>query len=126
MTAEPTVYVVDDEQAVRASIKFFLETVGMNVKTYGSVQEFFEDYESGESGETGCLIVDVCMPNISGPDLQKELTAQEDPIPIIFITGHSDEKVSEAALNSGAFAFFHKPLQSEEFVECIRKALNQC
>ncbi|MCG8408841.1 MAG: response regulator [Phycisphaerales bacterium] len=122
MTAEPTVYVVDDEQAVRASIKFFLETIGLNVKTYGSVQDFFDDYESGKAG---CLVVDVCMPNMSGPDLQKELAARKDPIPIIFITGHSDETVSEAALNSGAFAFFHKPLQSEEFVECIRKALNR-
>ena len=121
MNSEPTVFVVDDDQAMRSSLKWLIESIGMKVKTYDSADEFLNDYYPGRAG---CLLLDVRMPGMSGLDLQVHLARQDSRLPVIIITGHGDVAMAVKAMKSGAVDFIEKPFHDEELLKSIRSALD--
>jgi two-component system response regulator FixJ len=122
MSTQPTVFVVDDEPAVRDSLRALLDTYGFAVETYASGTEFLDRVDRARPG---CLIADVRMPGMSGIDLQRELTNRDIPLPVIVITGHGDIPMAVDALKTGALDFFEKPLDDEALVDSIRLALDR-
>ncbi|MEJ2693456.1 MAG: response regulator transcription factor [Candidatus Thiodiazotropha sp.] len=120
MTNQTTVFVVDDDQAMRNSLKWLIESVSMQVETYDSADAFIQSYYPGRSG---CLLLDVRMPGMSGLELQEYLTAHQISIPVIIITGHADVPMAVRAMKSGAIDFIEKPFNDELLLESIRHAL---
>jgi RNA polymerase sigma factor (sigma-70 family) len=120
MTKSETVFVVDDDQAMRKSLKWLIESVGMQVESYASADEFIRNYYPGRSG---CLLLDVRMPGMSGLDLQEQFIRQNIKIPIIIITGHGDVPMAVRAMKAGAVDFIEKPFNDEFLLDSIRKAL---
>lgn len=118
--SEPTVFIVDDDQAVARSLRWLIETVGLKVETFASAQAFLDGYDSSKPG---CLVLDVRMPGISGMELQKRMAAQPIHVPIIFITGHGDVQVAVRAVQSGAFDFIEKPFNDQDLLDRIQKAI---
>ncbi|MGA7980803.1 MAG: response regulator transcription factor [Chromatiaceae bacterium] len=121
MTGERTVFVVDDDQAMRTSLKWLIESVGMRVKTFGSANEFLGTYYPGQAG---CLLLDVRMPGMSGLELQAYLARQEIQLPVVIITGHGDVSMAVQAMKSGAVDFIEKPFDDEDLLRSIRNALD--
>src|ERR1700710_2965927 len=112
-TGAPTVFVIDDDDLVRAAIKGMLDSVGLHAETFQTDQQFLcGKHPDGPS----CLILDVELPGISGLDLQRELTAAGIRIPIIFITGHGDIPMGVKAMKSGAVEFLTKPFRDEDLL----------
>lgn len=120
MTKPPTVFVVDDDQAMRNSLKWLIESVSMQVETFESADAFIKSYYPGRSG---CLLLDVRMPGMSGLELQEYLRANQIAIPVIIITGHGDVPMAVRAMKSGAVDFIEKPFNDELLLESIRHAL---
>ena len=118
--ATPTVFVVDDDPAVRDAITLFLRTEGLAVATFASAAAFLE---SPAVEQPGCLVLDVRMPGMSGLDLQKQLRARGCHTPILFITGHGDVPMAIRAMKGGAFDFLEKPFQGETLLQRVREAL---
>ncbi len=118
--SEPTVFVVDDDEAVARSLRWLIETVRLKVETFSSAQGFLDGYDSSKRG---CLVLDVRMPGMSGLDLQERLAAQRIQVPIIFITGHGDVKMAVRAVQSGAFDFVVKPFNDQDLLDRIQKAI---
>ena len=117
-----TVFVIDDDDLVRAAIQGMLKSVGLKAETFATPQEFLgRQRPDGPS----CLILDVELPGVSGLDFQKELAAAGIRIPIIFITGHGDIPMSVKAMKSGALEFLTKPFQDEELINAIHQALDR-
>jgi RNA polymerase sigma factor (sigma-70 family) len=121
MTSEPTVFVVDDDQAMRSSLKWLIESVGLKVLAYGSADEFLRSYYPGRAG---CLLLDVRMPGMSGLELQEHLTRREIQLPVIIITGHGDVAMAVKAMKAGAVDFIEKPFNDEALLGSIRNALD--
>jgi two-component system response regulator FixJ len=121
MNGEPTVFVVDDDQAMRNSLKWLIESIGMQVRTYGSADEFLSSYYPGRAG---CLLLDVRMPGMSGLELQAYLARQQSRLPVIIITGHGDVAMAVKAMKSGAVDFIEKPFHDEDLLSSIRNALD--
>lgn len=121
MNTESTVFVIDDDQAMRNSLKWLIESVGMKVETYGSADEFIRNYYPGRAG---CLLLDVRMPGMSGLELQEHFVDHQISIPIIIITGHGDVPMAVRAMKSGAIDFIEKPFNDELLLESIRNALD--
>jgi len=117
-----TIYVVDDDQAVRESLCWLLESVDLPVVTYASAQEFLANYNP-EMG--GCLILDVRMPGMSGLELQNKLTEIECTLPILIVTGHGDVPMAVRALKNGAVDFIEKPFNDQKLLERIQHCLDQ-
>ena len=117
----PTVFVVDDDQAVARSLRWLIGTVGQEVETFSSAREFLERYDAGKPG---CLVLDVRMPDMSGLDLQIHLRAHQMSIPVIFITGHGDVQVALRAVRAGAFDFVEKPFNDQDLLDRIQKAIH--
>ncbi|MEW8507825.1 MAG: response regulator transcription factor [Candidatus Thiodiazotropha sp.] len=120
MTNPPTVFVVDDDQAMRNSLKWLIESVSMQVETFDSADAFINSYYPGRSG---CLLLDVRMPGMSGLELQEYLRDNQIAIPVIIITGHGDVPMAVRAMKSGAIDFIEKPFNDELLLESIRHAL---
>ena len=120
MSNQPTVFVVDDDQAMRNSLKWLIESVAMNVETYESADAFIHSYYPGRSG---CLLLEVRMPGMSGLELQEYLTSHQIAIPVIIITGHADVPMAVRAMKSGAVDFIEKPFNDELLLESIRHAM---
>lgn len=120
MPSEPTVFVVDDDQAVRSALQFTLRSAGLNVELFANSQEFLEKYDPSRPG---CLILDVRMPWMSGLDLQERLGAHNIILPVIFLTGHGDVPMAVRALKRGAFEFLEKPFDNAVLLERVRQAL---
>jgi FixJ family two-component response regulator len=117
-----TVFVIDDDELVRAAIQGMLKSVGLKAETFGTPQEFLRRQRpDGPS----CLILDVELPGVSGLDFQRELAAAGVRIPIIFITGHGDIPMSVKAMKSGALEFLTKPFQDEDLINAIHQALDR-
>jgi FixJ family two-component response regulator len=116
----PLISVVDDDQFVVEGIVNLLESVGYAAVGFVSAQDFLQ---SAELRSTACLILDVCMPGISGPELQRRLAAENIHTPIIFITAHGDQEVSGELLSSGATALLRKPFSQESLLGALRSAL---
>ncbi len=120
MNNNPTVFVVDDDQAIRNSLKWLIETIGMRVETFASAEEFIRSYYPGRSG---CLLLDIRMPGMNGLELQAHFNQQNIRLPIIIITGHGDVPMSVRAMKAGAVDFIEKPFNDELLLESIRSAL---
>ena len=120
MAAELTVFVVDDDQAMRASLQWLIESIGMKVETFDSAQAFLDTYYPGRAG---CLLLDVRMPGMSGLELHAYLVRHEIRIPVIIITGHGDVSMAVKAMKVGAVDFIEKPFDDEELLHSIRNAL---
>ena len=119
--AKPTVFVVDDNAAVREAIQSLLESTGLLVETFESTQEFLR-HKLPDGPQ--CLVLDVLLPGVNGLDFQKELSSANIRIPIIFITGHGDIPMSVRAMKAGAVEFLTKPFQDEDLLTAIRQALD--
>lgn len=117
-----TIYIVDDNPAVRDAIRFLVKQVGFTSKVFTAVQEFLDFFKVGMRG---CLVLDIRMPGMSGLDLQEELTSLGAHIPIIIITGHGDVPITVRAMKSGAFEFLQKPFNDQVLLDTIQAALNQ-
>lgn len=122
MLNEPTVFVVDDDQAVRDSLCWLIEAEGINVKACESASEFLDFYDPQWPG---CLVLDVRLPGMSGLDLQRELTHRQITLPIIIITGHGDVPTAVRALKAGAVDFMEKPFSDEAIIKRVHSALEQ-
>ena len=118
--SEPTVFIVDDDQAVARSLRWLIETVRLGVETFASAQAFLDEYDLSKPG---CLVLDVRMPGISGLELQERLAARRINVPIIFITGHGDVQMAVRALQAGAFDFVEKPFNDQDLLDRIQKAI---
>jgi len=113
------VFVVDDDQAMRNSLKWLIESVGMQVESFASADEFLAQYQPGRAG---CLVLDVRMPGMSGLDLQEYLVENNIHIPVVIITGHGDVPMAVRAMKSGAIDFIEKPFNDEVLLDAIRRA----
>ena len=120
--AKYTIYIVDDNPAVRDAIRFLVKQVGLTPKIFSSAQEFLE-YFTIEM--RGCLVLDIRMPGMSGLDLQEQLILLGAHIPIIIITGHGDVPITVRAMKSGAFEFLQKPFNDQVMLDTIQAALSQ-
>jgi FixJ family two-component response regulator len=118
----PTVYVVDDDPAMRSSLRWLIESVGLIVRTCASAQEFLRTYQPTDPG---CLVLDVRMPGMSGLDLQNELALRKIHIPILIITGYAEVPLAVRAMKAGAFDFIEKPFSDQTLLDRIRAAVAQ-
>jgi FixJ family two-component response regulator len=118
--ANPTVVVVDDDSAVRESLGSLLRSVGLDVRLSASLPEFLK---SGRPDGPTCLVLDIRLPGTSGLDFQRELTAANIHLPIIFITGHGDIPMSVQAMKGGAVEFLTKPFREQDLLDAIRLGL---
>jgi FixJ family two-component response regulator len=116
----PTVFIVDDDPAVRDSLRWLLESMRLNVATFGSAEDFLKFYTMHM---VGCLILDVRMPGMSGLQLQQFLTKQKYSLPIIFITGHGDIPMAVRAMQAGAMYFLEKPFEDQVLLDYVHEAL---
>lgn len=121
MTA-PTVFVVDDDEAVRGGLQQLLQAIGLNVQTYASADEFLASYRPGQPG---CLVLDIRMPGMGGLDLQEQLARQGIQLPIIFLTGHGDVPAAVRALKAGAMDFLEKPFNSQVLLDLVQQAIRR-
>ncbi|MBI5765527.1 MAG: response regulator transcription factor [Planctomycetes bacterium] len=117
----PIVYVVDDDPAVRNSMRWLLESARFATQTYESARAFLADYRRDRPG---CLLLDVRMPEMSGLELQATLVGQPSLLPIIIVTGHADVPMAVRALKQGAFDFLEKPCNDESLLSVVQRALD--
>lgn len=118
---DPIVYIIDDDQAMLESLSWVIESVGLKVKPHIRAQDFLEEYDPQQHG---CLLLDVRMPGMSGPELQIKLNNLGSPtIPIIFISGHGDVPLAVRVMKAGAIDFLTKPFNDQMLLESINKAL---
>jgi len=121
-TEGPIVFVVDDNSAVCDAIRWLVEEVGLQAKTFTSAQEFLTFYRPGMRG---CMVLDVRMPEMSGLDLQEKLIEAKCRIPVIFISGHGDIPVTVRAMKAGAFDFLQKPFSDQALLDDIFAAIQR-
>lgn len=115
-----TIYIIDDEPAVRDSLSMMLEQEGFQVKTYEGGEAFLMDYQQEQ---LGCAVIDVRMPEMTGLELQKVMVERNILLPIIFLTGHGDIPMSVDAIKSGATDFLTKPVTREKLLAAIRPTI---
>jgi FixJ family two-component response regulator len=120
MVKRPLVSVVDDDESVRESLPDLLRELGYSVRAFSSAEEFLA---SDCVGETRCLILDIAMPGMTGPDLQRELTVRGQAIPIVFVTAQADETVRPRSLEQGAVECLFKPFSDTALFEALNAAL---
>ncbi len=118
----PTVFVIDDDELVRAAIQGMLKSVGLGSRTFETAQEFLR---SNRPDGPSCLVLDVRLPGINGLDFQRELAEAGIRIPIIFITGHGDIPMTVRAMKSGAVEFLTKPFRDQDLLDAIQQALDR-
>jgi len=122
METEATVFIVDDEPVIRASLQRLLESVSLRVEAFASASEFLTAYKPGRPG---CLVLDVRMPGLSGLELHERLNAQGVDLPIIFVTAYGDVPMAVRALKGGAVNFLQKPFNNQALLDCVQEALQQ-
>jgi FixJ family two-component response regulator len=118
----PTIFVVDDDEGVRNSLRFLLKSVGLATRALASAGEFLDTYMPSQPG---CLVLDVRMPGMSGLELQQQLNLRGATIPVIFITGHGDVPMAVEAMQHGAFDFLQKPFRDQDLIDRIQRALER-
>jgi FixJ family two-component response regulator len=119
---EAIVFVVDDDSSVREAIESLVKLTGLRVETFGTAQEFLR---TKRPDLPGCVVLDVELPGLSGLDLQRELTAHDIKLPIIFITGYGDIPMSVRAMKAGALEFLTKPFRDQDLLDAIQQALER-
>jgi len=120
MTAQPTIIIVDDDPGIRESLEGLLRSVGLQVRALASVPEFVNE---GRPEGPACLVLDVRLPGRSGLDFQRELSAANIQVPIIFITGYGDIPMSVQAIKGGAIEFLTKPFRDQDLLDAIQLGL---
>jgi len=120
MQSPPTVFVIDDDEAVRTSLHLLLETGGYKVATFPSGKAFFDTVPAAARG---CILVDVRMPEMSGIEVQQELEQRGIELPVIIMTGHADVPLAVRAMKAGALDFIEKPFSDELISSAIERAL---
>ena len=120
MPPDATVFVVDDDEAVRRFLCGLIGSVGLRAEAYASAQDFLEAYQSGRPG---CLLLDIRMPGMSGLELQRELVERAPDLPVIILTGHGNVQVAVHAMKAGAVDFIEKPFNNELLLDRIQKAV---
>ena len=120
MPTIPLISIVDDDDAHRSSLENLIRSVGLRAQGFSSAEAFLS---STHAHDTRCLVLDVRMPGMSGPELQRQMAVANSRIPIIFITAHEDDSQRSQALEAGAVAFLHKPFYEEELLNAIDAAL---
>src|SRR5918996_5638934 len=118
----PCVFVVDDDRSIRDSLSTLICSMGLNVQTFASAQEFLA---SRRPDVPSCLVLDVQLPGLSGLDLQQELVRVRCQIPIIFITGYGDIPMTVQAMKAGAIEFLTKPFRDQALLDAIEHALER-
>ncbi len=121
MHAPDAVHVVDDDPAIRDSIRFLLESAGFLVRTHASAAGFL----AVASGLSGCVLTDICMPAMDGLELQRRLNEQGVRLPVIVMTGAGDIPIAVRAMKAGAVDFLEKPIDDAHLLEAVRRALEQ-
>jgi CheY-like chemotaxis protein len=116
----PLLSVVDDDESIRESVPDLIKEFGYAARAFSSAEEFLS---SGSVDQTSCLILDIAMPGLSGPELYQELKRRGENIPVIFITGQKDERVRARALEQGAAGFLIKPFSDAALLAAIKAAL---
>ena len=119
-TVESVVFVIDDDNAVRASLKSLFKSVGLNVEVFASADEFLK---TERPDAASCLVLDVRLPGISGLEFQSELAKTGTDMPIIFLTGHGDIPMGVQAMKAGAVEFLTKPCRDQDLLDSVRLAL---
>jgi len=121
-TSSAKVFIVDDDQAVRNSLRLLFKTVNIDAITFESGDAFLHEYDGDWQG---CVVLDIRMPGTSGLEVQKILQERGNNLPVIFITGHGDVPMAVEAMQRGAFDFVQKPFRDQELVDRVSQALNQ-
>jgi two-component system response regulator FixJ len=119
---EPTVFVVDDDEAIRKALRLLMKSAGLAVETFASAAEFLQAYDEDRSG---CLVLDIRMSGMSGIELQKKLASMNSLLPIIFVTGHGDVPLAVQAMRDGAVDFIEKPYSDQRLLDRIHQAIDQ-
>jgi two-component system, LuxR family, response regulator FixJ len=115
-----TVMVVDDDAGIRNAMRTLLKSVGLNSALFASAQEFLNSYQPSQSG---CLVLDIRMPGMSGLELQQQLNLRGAVIPVIFMSGHADIPMAVEAMQHGAFDFLQKPFRDQDLLDRIQRAI---
>ncbi len=118
----PTVFVVDDDEGVRTSLRLLIRSIGLPVDTFESAQDFLAHFDPDRAG---CLVLDIRMPGMSGLDLQQKLNERHAITPIVFITGHGDVPMAVEAMQAGAIDFVQKPFRDQDLIDRINRALEK-
>jgi FixJ family two-component response regulator len=118
--SESIVFVIDDDAAIRSALASLIRSVGLQVESFASAQEFLQ---AKRPKAPSCLILDIRLKGISGLDFQRKLAEANDPIPIIFISGHADVPMSVRAMKAGAVEFLEKPWHDQDLLDAIHAAL---
>lgn len=121
-TPASTVFVVEDDPAVRKSMALLLGSVHLPVELFASADEFLERYRDGEPG---CLLLDVRLPGMGGLELQQELADRNIHLPVVIVTGHADVAMAIRAMKAGAVDFIEKPFSDQTLLDCIHRALQK-
>ena len=121
MSPENTVHIIDDDEAVRDSLAFLLETADLKVAAYESALQFLD---AAGAVQTGCVVTDIRMPGMTGLDLAKRLQAQGCPVPVIVITGHGDVPLAVEAMRAGVVDFIEKPFNDQTILGAVLRALD--
>ncbi|MFC1639193.1 response regulator transcription factor [Gemmatimonadota bacterium] len=116
---KPRVFIVDDDQGVRESVRILMRSIGVESEAYPSADEFLERHDPDKPG---CLVLDVRMPGMSGLELQERLTSLGSTLPVIFITAHGDVPMAVEAVRAGAMDFVQKPFRDQELIDRIQDA----
>ena len=120
MVTRPLISVVDDDESVRESLPDLLNEFGFDAHAFSSAEEFLV---SKSIDETSCLVLDVAMPGMTGPDLQRELTRRDRSIPIVFITAHRDASVRLRLISQGAVDCLFKPFEAPDLLQALNRAM---
>jgi FixJ family two-component response regulator len=119
---QPTVFVIDDDEPLRESLKSLFESMGLQVAVFGSAAQFLQ---AKLPDAPGCLVLDVRLPGLSGLDFQAEMAKAGIQIPVIFITGHGDIPMSVRAMKAGAIEFLTKPLREQDLLDAVQAGLQR-
>ncbi|GAA4012675.1 response regulator transcription factor [Deinococcus rubellus] len=122
---EPTVYLVDDDDAVRDALGFLLSTVGLNVRAFADGLALESALSAEGPPSIGCLLLDIRMPHISGLQLQRRLQERGVDLPVILLTGHADVELCRRAFRQGASDFLSKPVDETDLLEAVQRAVRQ-
>jgi two-component system response regulator FixJ len=115
-----TVFIVDDDNGMRTSMRTLVKSVGLEAEPFASAQEFLDYFDPGRCG---CLILDVRTPKMDGLELQQELNRRRSVLPVIFVTAHADVQMAVEAMRHGAFDFIEKPFRDQNLIDSVQRAL---
>jgi len=118
--SDPTVFIIDDDPSARRGLTRLVRAAGMNAESFGSAGDFLE---SGKRDGPGCIILDVRMPEMTGPELQEELSKADYCMPIVFLSAHADVPIAAGAMKKGAVDFLTKPVDRDDLLAAIRESL---